>query len=473
VRTDLFKDLHLFKSFKSSLYLKFRFYSISKRTKGSQMEKKIEILNIFDFDGTMFRSPVPNPALWDSKMVGKIKEMPSTNGYGWFQDIVTLSEPAVPKNPGMEWWNDIIVKEVVKSIENPKSRTALLTGRTDVFMDQIKSFAKTVGLQFDDYGLAPSQRVESTMQFKQGFIRKLISTHEPKEINIYDDRPKQAVQFEAFFKKEYPKIKTNVVFVKAVETFLKPNIEIEVVKILKEKYRPHVDWVASCRFTGVVIDSESKGILKSYFPPVESWKPYYEHMTICLGLLSRCTQLSHLPETIIGTEVKLTVTHVGKSDDAYAVRVTVGMESINQFPHITMCVHPTSKPQFSNYIQNWKEVKEELILTGVIEEVDKIIKEVESKSPNGGGSGKKGGKGSNNNSPHSKGRRNDDSTPTKLDQGKMPAKGKFLKDNTKLSGSELKLAVTVLEEWLEKENIEYIPKNLKRIEEFVKENWSQ
>jgi len=438
---------------------------------------KIQVLNIFDFDGTMFRSPVPNPSLWEGKMIGKLKDMPSTNGYGWFQDIVTLSEPAVPKNPGMEWWNDIIVKEVIKSIEDPNARTSLLTGRTEVFMDQIKSFAAAAGLKFDDYGLAPSLRQESTMQFKQSFIRKLIATHDPREINIYDDRPKQAVQFENFFKKEYPKIKTNVVYVKPVETFLQPHIEIEVVKVLKEKYRPDVTWISSCSYTGVRMTSESKGLLKSYFPPIEFWKPYYEHMTICLGSLAKCDKLK-LPESIIGTEVKLTVTHIGKSEDAYAVRVT-GMESINRYPHITLCVGPNAKPVYSNYIQEWTEVKEELILVGVVEEFEKLIKEVaspNSKSPNGNYSNKKG-KGSRNNSPSSpnnnKGKRGNDDTPTKFDlSNKMPHKGKIFKDNTKLCGKELNLAMDVLEDWLTKESIDYKLENLPKIVEYVKNNWS-
>lgn len=43
-------------------------------------------LNIFDFDGTLFRSPEPNFTKWSAEAVGKLKGHPTTGGLGWFQE---------------------------------------------------------------------------------------------------------------------------------------------------------------------------------------------------------------------------------------------------------------------------------------------------------------------------------------------------------------------------------------------------
>lgn len=44
-------------------------------------------VNIFDFDGTLFRSPEPNFTKWSSEAVGKLKGHPRDRGLGWFQEV--------------------------------------------------------------------------------------------------------------------------------------------------------------------------------------------------------------------------------------------------------------------------------------------------------------------------------------------------------------------------------------------------
>jgi hypothetical protein len=44
-------------------------------------------VNIFDFDGTLFRSPEPNYTKWSSESVGKLKGHPRDRGLGWFQEV--------------------------------------------------------------------------------------------------------------------------------------------------------------------------------------------------------------------------------------------------------------------------------------------------------------------------------------------------------------------------------------------------
>lgn len=56
--------------------------------KQHSLVKRIEI---FDFDNTLFCSPLPNPALWHRSLIGRLM----SPEVGWFRDVRTLSEPFV------------------------------------------------------------------------------------------------------------------------------------------------------------------------------------------------------------------------------------------------------------------------------------------------------------------------------------------------------------------------------------------
>ena len=100
----------------------------------SQREKKMEgkedrgkVLNIFDFDGTLFKSPLPNPRLWSSDLIAKLKAQPCEKGLGWFQDPITLSPPYVPATPGPEWWNLPLLDIVRESMAHPDTVPGILS----------------------------------------------------------------------------------------------------------------------------------------------------------------------------------------------------------------------------------------------------------------------------------------------------------------------------------------------------------
>lgn len=49
-------------------------------------------LVIFDFDGTLFTSPVPKKDRVGNKVYGRLMSKSANgSGYGWFQDLITLS----------------------------------------------------------------------------------------------------------------------------------------------------------------------------------------------------------------------------------------------------------------------------------------------------------------------------------------------------------------------------------------------
>src|SRR4051794_30270738 len=48
------------------------------------------VINIFDFDGTLFSSPEPNPAIWENRLIGYLRDE-NIIFKGWYQDKRSLS----------------------------------------------------------------------------------------------------------------------------------------------------------------------------------------------------------------------------------------------------------------------------------------------------------------------------------------------------------------------------------------------
>ena len=92
---------------------------------GENVARK-RVLNIFDYDGTLFKSPLPNSRIWNSEMVAKLKATPKEKGLGWFQEPITLSPPYVPADPGPEWWNLPLLDIAKESMSHPDYVTGKL-----------------------------------------------------------------------------------------------------------------------------------------------------------------------------------------------------------------------------------------------------------------------------------------------------------------------------------------------------------
>jgi len=131
-------------------------------------------------------------------------------------------------------------------------------------------------------------------------------------------------------------------------------------------------------YSAVVLDEKSHDELLAKFKDSipEGWKTFAHHMTIVFG--------KGLPEDLkgdLGKSVELTVTELGKSDKAMAVKVEgyppdkKAFKSTNKIPHITLAVNTLEggKPVMSNQITNWSPVEnfkvEEFKVTGTVTEV--------------------------------------------------------------------------------------------------------
>ena len=119
-------------------------------------------------------------------------------------------------------------------------------------------------------------------------------------------------------------------------------------------------------YSAVVLDKASHLQLLSHTFPIatpKGWTTYAHHMTIAFGKGIK-------DKSELGKKVTLTVTHVGISDMAMAIRVE-GYPTENKMPHITLAVNPNGgKPVMSNDITKWQDVKH-FMITGIVTEVKK------------------------------------------------------------------------------------------------------
>lgn len=133
-------------------------------------------LHVYDFDGTLFKSPEP-PESW-------------TQGEEWWSSPESLGPPCVPEHPGPEWWVGSMVASAKKSIANPNVWAILCTGRWEKSPARfrIPELLRGAGMNFDDVFLSPGNE---TTTFKKRILWKLL-TRLPniKAVHIWDDTPK-------------------------------------------------------------------------------------------------------------------------------------------------------------------------------------------------------------------------------------------------------------------------------------------
>ena len=140
----------------------------------------IDRIAIFDFDGTLFKSP-EQPSWWPHQ--------------GFWGRLETLSPPFVPEHPDSDWWASSIVSEAKKAAGDSSTYACLLTGRIPKFEKRIKELLAGEGIRFDNYFFT---RGSSTLPFKLSTIENLVQRFpDVKLVEIWDDRTEHVGQFES------------------------------------------------------------------------------------------------------------------------------------------------------------------------------------------------------------------------------------------------------------------------------------
>ena len=128
-------------------------------------------LAVFDFDGTLFKSP----------------ERPKGHRGNWWASKDSLDYPNIPKKPDDEFWNMDVVSAARENISEPKTYCIMLTGRLrEIFSDRVEQLLDQKKLNFDERGLTPMG--DETADFKIAKIKSILKKHKSiQELEMWDD----------------------------------------------------------------------------------------------------------------------------------------------------------------------------------------------------------------------------------------------------------------------------------------------
>lgn len=173
----------------------------------------VKNIHVYDFDNTLFSSPLPNPQLWHASTIGLLQAYEVFAHGGWWhnQNILAATGEGIEKEEPRAWqgwWNETVVSLAELSIQEKDTFTVLLTGRGETnFADLVNRILNARKLDFDMVVLKPEvgpnqQQFSSTMEFKQAFLRDLVLTYRSADnIRIYEDRVKHVKGFRDFLEK--------------------------------------------------------------------------------------------------------------------------------------------------------------------------------------------------------------------------------------------------------------------------------
>jgi hypothetical protein len=159
-------------------------------------------LHLYDWDGTLFRSPEPT-ADWAAD-----KEM-------WWRDLGSLSPPCVPKAPGAAWFNGPVLGAAKKSIARSDVLAVMSTGRRTHFTKRLKELMAAGGLRFNVVAPKTDGRTEA---FKTALLHKLLDKYPTIEkVVIYDDRAPHLAGFKRALEARGLTVETNHIRIEAKE----------------------------------------------------------------------------------------------------------------------------------------------------------------------------------------------------------------------------------------------------------------
>ncbi|KAF9146295.1 hypothetical protein BGX30_001946 [Mortierella sp. GBA39] len=247
----------------------------SERLSESDYVSRFHTVEVFDFDQTLFQSPLPNPALWDPSFIGILTSW-AYCGTGWWHNPGTLDMgPEIEASLWSGWWNEAIVERVRESSENSGCLTILLTGRNGpTFGQKLVSMIQSKGLDFDLIVTKPttvalldpsrssaSRKVDKkapasskpvekylkvhTFNTKHDFLYNVLYEYPTiRTMHLWDDRPCQIAKFRQAGQEWLNKKMLDhfeITFVQEPMIYLDPQREIDLVLAMVEANNRQVD----------------------------------------------------------------------------------------------------------------------------------------------------------------------------------------------------------------------------------------
>lgn len=381
--------------------------------------EKIKHIHIYDFDNTLFKTPLPNPSLWQGHTIGLLSSQDVFVNGGWWHDnrILTATGEGIEKEEPRAWegwWNETIVDLVRLSMKQPDALCVLLTGRSEQnFADLVKRIVASKGLEFDMVGLKPqvgpaNQRFQSTMHFKQIFLDAVAQTYrDAKELRIYEDRPKHAKGFREFFfdwnrrmtrKQSRGPMQVEVIQVAETTNHLNPVVEVAEVQHMIN-YHNHVTPAGQSKgklrikktvyFTSYMVSPEDsqKLVQLAQIPPTVHQNELIIHGNNILICPRPCP--ASILEKVggLGSRMDWQVSGIGTyNDNIWAARLQpipadAKYHSDNPVPLVVLALKKGVKPIDASKITHWQAVSVDhsfVIKTTVGE---KVILRIEGDDP--------------------------------------------------------------------------------------------
>lgn len=364
---------------------------------------KVKAIHVYDFDNTLFSSPLPNRQIWNGSTLGLLQGQETLVGGGWWHSpsILAATGQGLDVEESRAWegcWNEKIVELVDLSAQDDNTLNVLLTGRKeDGFTDLLLRMVASKGLEFDMICLKPSvgpqsQPFGSTMLFKQALLKDIIFTYsDAEEIKVYEDRPKHTKGFRDFF----ADLNSSLLAASSPES--RVPITAEVIQVSEQE--SHMDPVAEVAEVQRMINMHNEHIRNNTAPIMAS--PYkvkrtvfYTAYLIAPADTERLNTLVKLPpgcpehevrflansilimprpapRTVldkvggIGAKMSWRVTGVGQSENkVWAARVqplnsNAQVHTENSPSLICLALRRQAKPVDASRIQNWQPVPPE------------------------------------------------------------------------------------------------------------------
>ncbi|KAL7619580.1 hypothetical protein AAE478_010121 [Parahypoxylon ruwenzoriense] len=379
-----------------------RWSILSKKLPWNPAVNEISTIHIYDFDNTLFQTPLPNPKLWNNSTLSQLGSPDIFVNGGWWHDsrILAATGDGVEheeKRAWNGWWNEKIVELARLTMEQKDAVAVLLTGRSEQgFYNLIKRIVASKGLEFDLVALKPAvgpndERFRNTIDFKQIFMKALMETYkEAKEIRIYEDRAKHVTSFREFlvdYNEQQSGLKGGLVTrgpiagevipVAELSTTLDPVVEVAEVQHLINIHNTAVN----DRERALGGRNDRLAIKKTVFFTSYMMEQADTKRLIALlnSMVPEVNDLKYLANTILITprpcpknildkiggmnsRMKWEVVDIGSVDNnLWAARVrpvpaTARYHTDNPFPSVVLGLRRGARPADASRIQQWQQV---------------------------------------------------------------------------------------------------------------------
>ncbi|KAI9757038.1 MAG: Vacuolar protease A [Chaenotheca gracillima] len=387
----------------------------------------IKSIHVYDFDNTLFRSPLPNLKLWNSSTYGRLQQSDAFVNGGWWHDSTILAatgdgvEKEEPRG-WRGWWNEDIASLVQLSMQQKDALKVLLTGRSEKgFRDLIKRMVASKNLEFDMVCLKPevgprNETFSSTMVFKKALLADLLYTYkDAEEIKVYEDRVRHVKAFREYLtglnrsmgqpyqEQSRKNFNSEVIPVAEGATTLDPVIETaEVQRMINEhntvvvRGRSSADQQLSrmkikrtILFTGYMISEEDSSRLAS-LAPIPTNRPEGEITTLASNIL--ITPRPCPPSVLnvvggLGRKMTWEVTGTAVLDNRLwaaccrPVPPTARYHTDNPTPAVVLATRKGTRPADVGRIQNWQPVPQDRAFKFTTEVGEKVLLRIEEDNP--------------------------------------------------------------------------------------------